>query len=784
MATPEGDVRPGPTPAAEPVRAAGGAWLRRGLPVLVLSLFAAALYLPAMACGLVSDSWHLLFIGSQPLREAITTRLGYHSIPVAHLLNAVLWRCLGLRDLAYQAVNLGELLLVAAGLYWVGRKLFRAEIAFIAALFFLANASFYEVPLWTGVGNFQSLAALLYLASLLVALEAGHSTHPIAWSILLGVLGLAAFFTYEPAVSVLPVAALAATFAGARAEGSRRERRWRFAAAPTVAVAIAAAVILAVKTWLVATGDHAMFLPASLDEIRQRLYWVERAVLGIFSLRASDPVVAHLHSLGTEPSYGEPWFNALVAGWLLAMAAVASWLVSRGPTVVRLVTAWFAIHLGLLSVATAPQSRHLLLAALPAALLTSWVLWTGAERVFGQGRRRPLSPALVSLTALLLLMPGAKRDLDAATRLYASATAASRQIRELIDLRCREQPPLTAVTLVNLPASVFEGGVAAYFFQNGAQFMVELGSQGRISHRDVRLVTTHGPGVTSAFANGTRPISLPDLEAQVGDPTTLVLAFDRRSRAVARLSPTDWQLPSSYTPATAPYLPWEAGGWLELAPGGSLELVLPRDHGREWVALRFLRTSAAAPWLESGGRRLAVPTKQVSANYWSTALFPLGEGPERFSGAVGASTETLLSGVWSFLPPRAYSPRTAPFLSWWSWGDVFLNLQESVDLPLDVEGCGRGCQVRIEYLDEPDRRFTISSGAGPPRRLGDTGGAGRWATRLLPLPEDAAIAVLRVEPAGEKPVCLRTIERVAPGDADIELGARRASTVDAGKPLE
>src|SRR5688500_1898002 len=96
---------------------------------------------------------------SRPLREALLTRLDYHFSPGAHLLDGLLWRAFGMRDALYQVENLLSLGILAGALYALTRRLFRdARVALVALLLYLANASFYEVPLWPVVGNFQSFA--------------------------------------------------------------------------------------------------------------------------------------------------------------------------------------------------------------------------------------------------------------------------------------------------------------------------------------------------------------------------------------------------------------------------------------------------------------------------------------------------------------------------------------------------------------------------------------------------------------------------------------------------
>ncbi|HEV2844577.1 MAG TPA: hypothetical protein VG477_07010, partial [Thermoanaerobaculia bacterium] len=69
---------------------------------LALGFYTLVLYWPGLTCGLISDGWALLYIGSRSLGEALSTRLDYHFIPGTHFLNAVLWRLLGARDGLYQ----------------------------------------------------------------------------------------------------------------------------------------------------------------------------------------------------------------------------------------------------------------------------------------------------------------------------------------------------------------------------------------------------------------------------------------------------------------------------------------------------------------------------------------------------------------------------------------------------------------------------------------------------------------------------------------------------------
>ena len=149
---------------------------------VLVGAYGSAFYWPALRCSVISDGWHLLHIGSLPLRQAISTRLDYHFSPGAHLLDGLLWRAFGMHDGADQLENLVSLGLLAGALYALTRRLFRdAQIAVVALLLYLGNASFYEIPLWPVVGNFQSFAALLYVTGVALAIRSGRPPRATLW---------------------------------------------------------------------------------------------------------------------------------------------------------------------------------------------------------------------------------------------------------------------------------------------------------------------------------------------------------------------------------------------------------------------------------------------------------------------------------------------------------------------------------------------------------------------------------------------------------------------------
>src|SRR6476646_3715986 len=206
-------------------------WNCFGLPVLAFfSGFVAVLYHRAFGVGVLSDGWVLLEIGSRGFYKAPFVLLSYHTLPVTNLFMAVLWKLFGLTQRWYQLTNLTEFILVGWLLHLLGCTLFRqARIGLLASVLFLANSSFFEVPFWPTVGNFQSLAALLCLAAVFAVHQAFQSARPWLWASLFALCGLTAFFTYEPAVSVLGAGILYAFLVPARKGEvpSWRERKRR-----------------------------------------------------------------------------------------------------------------------------------------------------------------------------------------------------------------------------------------------------------------------------------------------------------------------------------------------------------------------------------------------------------------------------------------------------------------------------------------------------------------------------------------------------------------------------
>jgi hypothetical protein len=519
-------------------------WNCFALPVLVfLSVLVAVLYQRAFGVGVLSDGWVLLEIGSRGFRKAPFVLLSYHTLPVTNLFMAVLWKLFGLTERWYQLTNLAEFILVGWLLHLLGCTLFRqARIGLLASVLFLANSSFFEVPFWPTVGNFQSLAALLCLAAVFAVHQAFQSSRRWLWTFLFSLCGLAAFFTYEPAVSVLGAGILYALLVPPR-EGETLSWREQSRRAFNVLIPSlpALAVVLASKLYTSSQGYQAMLLPHDWAAWKIRLHLLVRGYLAIFSLVGADQKLYKILTFGLSPSGWSPQFVALLVVWVLILSiggALLFWKSRSG--IVRFLLLWFAGHMIIVAITAGPVSRHFYLAALPASLLSAWLLWRAADAVaawLGRWRTHSKSPhpyvaaGLVLLISTLLVV-NAKRDLDTAGTLHKQATLATRQVTALVQQRLAQSPNSPPkIALVNMPAKLVKNGIGAYAFVNGLHQLLRLNTGGRIT--DPELYYSGPPARDGTFANASRPLPLSELAARVRDPGTLVLIFDTRTQTVS-----------------------------------------------------------------------------------------------------------------------------------------------------------------------------------------------------------------------------------------------------------
>lgn len=742
------------------------------LPVLaLLTVYAGVLYRRALVVGVLSDGWVLLEVGSLGFRKAPFVVLSYHTIPVANVFMAVLWKLFGLAEKWYQVVNLAGMLLVGWLVYLLGCVLFRQpRIAFLASLLFLANSSFYEIPFWPTVGNFQSLASLIYLGGLFAVHRAFRSSRPWPWLPLFSLCGLAAFFTYEPTLSIFGAGVLLVLLAGEDVSWRDRLRRALATAAWSLP---AVAVILGSKLYTSRLGYAAALFPTDWASVKQRIYLLVRGCIGIFSLLGADHKLYKILTFGLAPPGGSPLYMVAIAAWILGLAVAGLLLLRRSRSAAaRFLVLWFAGHMLLVSVGSGIVSRHFYIGAMPAALISAWLIWSAADRAAAWLARRdsrivePRAAATLAFLVLTLLVSGAKSDLDMAAAVHRDATMASRQVVEAVRQRLAVSPAAATprVVLVNMPASMGLNGIGAFAFVNGLHPMLKLTTGGRITQPE--LFYTYATFAEGKYAKGSLPISLGDLARRVREPGTLVLIYDPQSRSVKEASRATWRVPEEYDADSAPFLEWKPGSWpwFRVYAGQPLELPLGAAPERTWVALRYLRKPGAAFRVTDGvGPGLDVRVPADAPLSWPFATFPLGE-PRPEAVTIQPETEVWLGGVWPFSPPPSYSPESAPFLPWDTRSDPQLVLTAPLRLPLSVSACASPCGVRIEYLAERGRDFALTVGAVTKALSFDHLVRPEWRSEAF---SSSGEAVVTIEPRPGAQILIRRLE--------LEAGALQGS---------
>lgn len=753
-------------------------WRSFALPVLVfLFAYTVVLYWRAFAVGVLSDGWVLLEIGSRGFSGAPFVLLDYHTIPVTNLLMAVLWKLYGLAEWKYQLTNLAELLLVGWLVYLLGCVLFRQpRVGLLASLLLLANSSFFEVPCWPTVGNFQSLAALLYLLGIFAVHRALRSPRPWPWFLLFALCGLAAFFTYEPAVSLLGAGFLYAVLVPAEGEAPSWRGRIRRLLPVLGWSLVAAAVVLGSKAYTASLGYQAAFLPGDWTAVKLRVYLLLRGFVAIFSLVGADHKLYKILTFGLSPPGGTPLVSACLIVWIVLLAGGAAILLWKSRSgAVRFLTLWLAAHMLMLSLVTNVVSRHFYLGALPASLLMAWILcraagWVAA-RIGGKNREGLPAPRTADLLAFLvvaLLAINGKTDIDVAATVHKEATRASRQVMLLVQQRLAETPSSPPkVLLVNMPGAIGRDGISAFSFINGLHQILQLSTQGRITSPG--LAYTYAAYTDGKFANASQPITMEELARSAQDPRTLVLTYDPPTRSVVELSRASWRPPEEYDLDSAPFLEWQAGAWpwLRVYAGKPLDLPLTAPES-SWMAVRYLRTPGVELTVRnSSGPALEIRTPGDVTPSWPVVTFPYREAPDPAQADVtlDPKTEVWIAGAWPFSPLGEYTPETAPFLPWMVRPVPVFFVEGPVLLPVSTEGCAQPCTVEIEYLAGPGRDFSLGLEGGAVRNVlfGDLK-APEWRTERLPA-EPGRPAVVRLAPLRTAPVEVRRLaaERPAAG---------------------
>jgi hypothetical protein len=772
-------------------------WRSGSVPVLaLLALTTAFLYWRALHCGVISDGWVVLAIGAQGPLEAMQVRLSYHIIPVTFLFTSMLWKLFGLWEPGYQIANLAQLGLSAWMLYLLGIRLFgRVRIALLAALLLVANASFYEVTFWPVIGNFQILAGFLQIGGVLAALRAAGSPRRAGrwgWSTLFAVLALAAFFTYEPAVSLLAAGPLAAALLSPGGGGFSwlpwRDWRDRVRRALPVLTASVLAFLPMVTAKILAekSGETAMFFPESLDAVRIRIQFLTRACIAMFTLRGNQPAVADVFHLGLGPrAYGSPEYHMVLGFWAVLFAALTLLAVFRvRQQAVIFLTLWFWIHVTALSTATIMESRQYYLAALPAMLLLAWGIsraadaasdaitaraqsWAGGPTAGGAPRAAAIS-ASAAFLAFALLAAGAKSDIDTAAAVFRDATLDARRVVEIARKRIDAGAAPQSIALFDMPGHQVRQGFSIYPFINGLHEMLLLTLADAVPRNNIHIYSSQPQERSGQFASATRPASLLELNRLVDDPSWLVVRYDEATGTVSELNRAAWKVPREYTAETVPLLPWREGSWpwLRQLAGEPLEMPLALPSPEAWGAVKFLRPNTPLRFdlVEEGATRLQVRSPQVQTPYWPVLAFPIEDDDGETVLTLRPETEVWIAGLWTFAPPARYTPESAPFLGWLPGSEPSFAVYEATRLPVEAEDCPSDpCRIRIGYVAAPGRELAVSVEGGERRELAPLPGeAPGWRTVVLAVPSAGEgrddTAVVRIEPRGALPALLNLIE--------------------------
>jgi hypothetical protein len=143
---------------------------------------------------------------------------------------------------------------------------------------------------------------------------------------------------------------------------------------------------------------------------------------------------------------------------------------------------------------------------------------------------------------------------------------------------------------------------------------------------------------------------------------------------------------------------------------------------------------------------------------WPVVTFPIDETSGVADLTIDPKTELWLAGVWPFAPPADYSPANAPFLPWIARPFPHFVVEGSVLLPVSTSRCeDHPCAVRIEYLAERGRDFSLALEGGPRRSFafGDLA-VPEWRFERIATGTPGTASV-RIEPQGTTPILVRRL---------------------------
>jgi hypothetical protein len=497
-------------------------------PALVL-LAQGALVGPTRDAGFVGDAWVYLAHLREGLWSTLTQPIGYHWTPVACVWLALIRFVFGESALVFQALNVLQLLSVGYLTYALGRRLMRDHgTPLLASLLYLGSATHYEASYWPLAGNIHLLGAQFYMLAVIVAYDHGAGRFPRSGQWLLGALALAAVFSHPAMVTVVGVGAVTVWLVR-RAHGNAPPA-WSWllkALGPLAAVGLLFVVDRVIVDTILAARLRAVPGP-SLDPMR--FYYLATGTAGMLTLRGSYVTTHSLMTLGSGTTFDTPWVWVFVAGWNLALLAVAALCFRLARTVgMRVLAVFLVLHVVGVGLGGGLSSRQMILAQVPVALLLAWTLRAAANRLaawIGMGPTTALLRVAPAMVALVLMLAARTDHLTGARLALRAGDTARALSRTIADLAPAGGPPVT-LTLINMPSHYVERGLGAIVFGNGPQEIARLASRSVI-RVDLRRLAT--PNVAD-FVRADPPITAEELRDRAQDPRYLVLVFQTHTLA-------------------------------------------------------------------------------------------------------------------------------------------------------------------------------------------------------------------------------------------------------------
>jgi len=502
------------------------------IALAIQAALVAAIYWPTYKLQFTSDAWVFLDRLRQGFWAAVATPTGYHWQPVAVAWVALLRGLFGERPAIFQAVNLAQLTLLGHLAYRLGRRvLAHAGTAFLGSLLVLGSASFYEATYWPLSGNMHLLGDDLYVLAVILAHDVARGRLGRGGPWLVGLTALAAVFSHPAMITVVPVCALTLLLVGERTDPGRSGKH------RAVVLLLAVAALFGVAR-MAFNSAFAEGPQPGLDA--DRLFrLVQSGLICVFTLRGSTIYANWLMTLTALPEVGTSWTSLIVGIWMIAASAAAALLFWRVRTSgVRLLIAFFAIHLAALTLASGVTPRQCAILAVPAALLTAWAVRAVADRLAARAPTTAGAAVYHETPAalLLLLVLGAQPDHWTAARLSIRAGDAVRALVERIRAVAPPGGEQVDLMLVNMPGIMVDRGMHAHAFSNG---LAELAWATSSAVGTVELRQMPGWGPPDDVPRAIRRLSPDALRMHLADPYRVVLLFESEPFGVRTVSAKD-----------------------------------------------------------------------------------------------------------------------------------------------------------------------------------------------------------------------------------------------------